>query len=70
VGPICFDFSNLTKTGSNLEFEKECLTYSKNSRILHAARLLHYELFSKLCQHLILNKFRVKIPGTDSPFEI
>jgi hypothetical protein len=30
-------FFNLTKTGSNLEFEKECLTYSKNSKILYDA---------------------------------
>jgi hypothetical protein len=60
-------FFNSTKTGLNLKFEKECLTLLQ---ILHAARLGNYEQFSQLCQHPNLNKIRVKISGTDSPFEI
>jgi hypothetical protein len=53
-----------------MEFEKNTLLCSKNSQILHAARLEHYEQFTQLCRHPILNKIRVKIPGKDSPFEI
>jgi hypothetical protein len=62
-------FFNLTKIGSNLKFEKNALLCSKNSQIVHAARLGHYDQFSQLFRHPNLNRIRVKIPGIDSPFE-
>jgi hypothetical protein len=36
---------------------------------LHARSFGYYEHFSQLCQHPNLSRIRVKIPGTDSPFE-
>jgi hypothetical protein len=63
-------FFNLTKNGSNLKIEKNVLICSKNSQILQEPRLGHYEQFSQLCRYPNLNTIRVKIPGTDSPFEI
>jgi hypothetical protein len=36
--PHGFDFSNLSKTGSNWKLKKNALCCSKNSQILHAAR--------------------------------
>jgi hypothetical protein len=62
-------FFNLTKIGSNLKFEKNALLCSKNSQIVHAARMGHYDQFSQLFRHPNLNRIRVKIPGIDSPFE-
>jgi hypothetical protein len=52
-----------------MEIEKECLTMLQKFQISHAARLGHYEQFSQLCRHQILNRIRVKNPGTDPPFE-
>jgi hypothetical protein len=52
-----------------MEIEKECLTMLQKFQISHAARLGHYEQFSQLCRHQILNGIRVKNPRTDPPFE-
>jgi hypothetical protein len=41
----------------------DALPSSKNSPFLHV------EQFYQLCQHPILNRIRVKNPGTDSTFE-
>jgi hypothetical protein len=42
---------------------------AKNSQILHAAVLGHYEEFSQLCRHPIHNRIGVKNPRIDPPFE-
>jgi hypothetical protein len=47
----------------------DTLPSSKNSPFLHVARLGHCEQFYQLGQHPILNRIRVKNPGTDSTFE-
>jgi hypothetical protein len=49
-----------------LEIENGCLTLFQK---LHVSRLRHYEQFSPLCRHPILNRNRVKNYGTDSTFE-
>jgi hypothetical protein len=64
-----FDFSNLSKTSSTRKSKKNALSCSKNSQIFDAARLERCEQLSKLCRYPILNRCRVKIPGTDSQFE-
>jgi hypothetical protein len=50
--------------------KKNALLRFKNSQILLDDGLEHCEQFSQLCRHPNLNRSRVKIPGTDSPFEI
>jgi hypothetical protein len=67
--PRGFDFSNLFKIGSTWKSKKNVLYYSKNSKILHASRLGHYEQLYQLCRHPVLIRCRVKIPGTDSKFD-
>jgi hypothetical protein len=52
-----------------MEIKNGCLTYSKKSQFLHVATLGYYEQFSQLCRLPILNRIRVKNPGTDSTFE-
>jgi hypothetical protein len=47
----------------------DALPCSKNSQILDAARLGHYEQFSLLSRHRSLQRIRVKNHQTDSPFE-
>jgi hypothetical protein len=47
----------------------DVLPYSKNSQFLHVARLRHYKEFLQLWRDQILNRIRVKNPGTDSTFE-
>jgi hypothetical protein len=57
------------RNSSNLEIEYGCLPCFQNFQFLHVARTGYYEQFSQLCQHPILNRIRVKNPGTDSTFE-
>jgi hypothetical protein len=52
-----------------MEIENGCLTELRNSQFLHVARLGHYEQFSQLCRHPIINRMRVKNPGTGTTFE-
>jgi hypothetical protein len=52
-----------------MEIENGCLTFFQKFPIFLVAGLGHYEQFSQLCQHPILNIIRVKNPGTDSAFE-
>jgi hypothetical protein len=64
-----FIIPGLFKPVQAWKLKKNALAYSKNSQISHAVRLGHYKEFSKLCQHPILNRIRVKNPGTNPPFE-
>jgi hypothetical protein len=52
-----------------MEIENGIPTLFQKFPFFHVARLGNYEQFSQLCQHLILNRIRVKNPGTDSTFE-
>jgi hypothetical protein len=47
----------------------DVLPCSKNFLFLHVARLGYYEQCSQLFGHPILNRMRVKNPGTDLIFE-
>jgi hypothetical protein len=67
--PRGFIFPIQPKLAKIWNLKQDALAYSKNSQILYSARLGHCEQFSQLFLHPILNKIRVKIPGTDSPFE-
>jgi hypothetical protein len=57
-----------TETTMKLWADKAACSF-KNSQFLHVARLGHYEQFSQLCRHPILNRIRVKNTRTDSTFE-
>jgi hypothetical protein len=67
--PAVLIYSQIIQTGSNMEIENECLHCFKNSQISHTTRLGHYEQFSKLYRHPILNRIRVKNHRTNPPFE-
>jgi hypothetical protein len=62
-------FSKLSKLAQTCKLKMDVLTCSKNSQFLHVAILGHYEQFCQLCRHPIMNRIRVKNPGTDSTFE-
>jgi hypothetical protein len=62
-------FSELSELAQIWKLKMDALPYSKNFQFLHVARLGHYEQFSQLCRHPILNRIRVKNPRTDSTFE-
>jgi hypothetical protein len=62
-------FPELSKLTQTWKLKIDALPCSNNSQFLHVARLGHYEQFSKLCRHPILNRIRVKNLGTDSTFE-
>jgi hypothetical protein len=62
-------FSELSELAQIWKLKMDALPYSKNFQFLYVARLGHYEQFSQLCRHLILNRIRVKNPRTDSTFE-
>jgi hypothetical protein len=63
------DFSELSKLAKTWKLKMDALPYFTNSQFLYVARLGHYEQFSQLCLHPILNRIRVKNPKTDSKFE-
>jgi hypothetical protein len=62
-------FPELSKLTQSWKLKMDALPYSKNSQFLHVARLGYCKQFSQLCRHLILNRIRVKNPGTDLTFE-
>jgi hypothetical protein len=62
-------FPKLSKLTQTWKLKIDALPCSKNFQFLHVARLGNYDQFSKLCIHPILNRIRVKNPGTDSTFE-
>jgi hypothetical protein len=69
-GPSGFDiFLELSKSAQIWKLKLDALRCSKNSQILHAARLGHYEQRFQLFRHLNLNICRVKFFGIDSQFE-
>jgi hypothetical protein len=70
VGPDgFFIIPKLSKPVQTWKLKTHVIPYSKNSQILHAARLEYYEQLSQLCQHQIIKRIRVKKPGTNSTFE-
>jgi hypothetical protein len=62
-------FPELSKAAQTWKFKMDAVPYSTNCQFFHVARFTHYEQFSQLCRHLILNRIRVKNPRTDSTFE-
>jgi hypothetical protein len=62
-------FPKLFKSAQTWKLKMDALPYSKNSQFLHVDRLGHYEQFSQLFRHPIINRIRVKSPGIDSTFE-
>jgi hypothetical protein len=64
-----FIFPELSKLTQIWKLNMDAITCSQNFQFLHVARTGYYEQFSQLCRHPILNRIRVKNPGTDSTFE-
>jgi hypothetical protein len=64
-----FIIPELSKLVQTWKLKKNALPCFKNSQNLHAARLGYYEQLSQVCRHPILERIRVKNPGTDSTFE-
>jgi hypothetical protein len=58
-------FPELSKAAQTWKFKMDAVPYSTNCQFFHVARFTHYEQFSQLCRHLILNRIRVKNPRTD-----
>jgi hypothetical protein len=62
-------FPKLFKLAQTWKLKMDALPYSKNSQFLHVDRLVHYQQFSQLFRHPIINRIRVKTPRIDSTFE-